>query len=286
MAGSSVKVYSQGLNSFEQFRKDQGFLETWPVPLNELVSYIAFMFRAGFAHSTVSCYMSGISFYNKLNELEDNTQRFIVRKLLDGYKRLSSNKDSRLPISRSLLRDIISVLPNICKSGYESKLFKSAFSLCFHGMFRVSELTFKGPNFSDHAITSQNVAFVNGGVEVFLQTSKTDQHGAGVTIFIPSQDDISVCPVNSLLAFKAVRGNQYGPLFRHFDKSPLTSYQFSAMLKNALKTLGIIDSKITSHSFRIGMATALAMESVGDEQIKKLGRWKSSVYLRYIRIPS
>lgn len=286
MSGSSLKVYSQGLESFRQFRKDHDLLETWPIPLHDIVSYIAFMFKSGFSHSTVSCYMSGISFYSKLNDLEDNSQRFIVKKLLDGYKRLSGNKiDPRLPITRPLLRDIVKVLPNICKSVFETKLFRSAFTLCFHGMFRVSELTYKGQEYSDHSIKCQNVTFVDGGLQVFLQSSKTDQHGAGVTIFIPNQVDKEICPVLALNSFKTVCSNQSGPLFCHFDKSPLTNYQFSAMLKNALKILGIVNSKITSHSFRIGMATTLAMESVSDDEIKRLGRWKSSVYLRYIRIP-
>ena len=35
------------------------------------------------------------------------------------------------------------------------------------------------------------------------------------------------------------------------------------------KLLGIADSNITSHSFRIRMATAFTIEFVGDEQIKK-----------------
>ena len=54
------------------------------------------MFKSGLTHSTVSCYISGLSFHNKINELDDNTQKFVVRKLIDGIKRSKSpQKDSR-----------------------------------------------------------------------------------------------------------------------------------------------------------------------------------------------
>jgi hypothetical protein len=43
---------------------------------------------------------------------------------------------------------------------------------------------------------------------------------------------------------------------------------------------------LSSHSFRIGMATQCAMDGYPDEQIMRFGRWRSNVYLRYIRIPN
>ncbi|VDI00683.1 Hypothetical predicted protein [Mytilus galloprovincialis] len=74
-------------------------------------------------------------------------------------------------------------------------------------------------------------------------------------------------------------------LFCHFDGKPLTKYQFSAILKKSLHALGIDNARWSSHSFRIGMATACAIEGLSDEKIKSLGRWKSGAYLRYIRTP-
>jgi hypothetical protein len=39
----------------------------WPVPLQDIIALIKFMFKSGLAHSTVSCYISGLSFHNKIN---------------------------------------------------------------------------------------------------------------------------------------------------------------------------------------------------------------------------
>jgi hypothetical protein len=220
-----------------------------------------------------------------LHNFDDNTDAFIVWKMLDKIKRCSLNKsDSRLPITRELLGKILSVLPAICKSSFESCLFKSAFSLCYHGMFRVSELTCSGS--MNHAMKVTNVRNCDDGLEIFLQRSKTDQYGTGVTIHLAPQGDKQLCPVQALNVFLQFRPKIDGILFCHFDGRPLTKYQFSSMLKRSLSVLGMSHSKLSSHSFRIGMATQCTMDGYPDEQVMRLGRWRSNVYLRYIRIPN
>jgi len=230
--------------------------------------------------------MSGLSFYCKLNDFEDNTNRFIVRKLIDGVKRSRSPQiDNRLPISKELLGRIIFVLPSICSSNYESALFKAAFSLAYHGLFRISELTVCPQNISNHTVVVRNVEICNDYLDVYSSSSKTDQFGKGTSIHIPAQADHKTCPLLLLKSFLQIRPNLEGPLFCHFDGTPLTRYQFSALLKRSLSTLGLRNSRLTSHSFRIGRATSFAIEGLSDDEIKRLGRWESNAYLRYIRIP-
>ena len=167
VAPSTLKVDNQALEMFNRFRREFSLRDSWPIPLSEIVNFIAYMFKKGFAHSTVNCYISGLSFKNKLQNFEDNTDAFIVRKMLDGIKRCSLNKsDSRLPITRELLGKILSVLPAICKSSFESCLFKSAFSLCYHGMLMVSELICSGS--MNHAIKVTNVRNCDDDLEIFL----------------------------------------------------------------------------------------------------------------------
>ena len=49
--------------------------------------------------------------------------------------------------------------------------------------------------------------------------------------------------------------------------------------------VGLEASKFAGHSFRIGAATTAAARGVEDSLIKTLGRWESSAYLLYVRIP-
>ena len=153
MAPSTLNVYNQGLEAFYKFRRECSLGGLWPIPLSGIVDFIAYMYTSGLTHSTVNCYIAGLSFYSKLNNFEDNTGVFVVGKMVDGVKRASLGKpDSRLAITRELLGRILLVLSSVCKSRYESHLFRAAFSLCYHGMFRVSELTTLSNSAFNHAV--------------------------------------------------------------------------------------------------------------------------------------
>ena len=67
MAPSTLKVYNQGLETFFRFRRECSLGGSWPIPLSEIVDFIAYMYTSGLAHSTVYCYITGLSFYSKLN---------------------------------------------------------------------------------------------------------------------------------------------------------------------------------------------------------------------------
>ena len=42
---------------------------------------------------------------------------------------------------------------------------------------------------------------------------------------------------------------------------------------------------VTSHSFRSGIATSMALAGYSDEEIMAMGRWKSDAFLRYVKTP-
>ena len=55
-----------------------------------------------------------------INDMEDITQKFVVQTILEGIKRSRpKQKDMRLPITRELLKVILSSLTTVCKSSYE-----------------------------------------------------------------------------------------------------------------------------------------------------------------------
>jgi hypothetical protein len=80
-------------------------------------------------------------------------------------------------------------------------------------------------------IEIENVKVHLDGIELILATSTIDQFDRGLTIFISEQGNINSCPVINLNEFLRVRPSGRGPLFGHFDRSPLTRYQFTSVLK-------------------------------------------------------
>jgi hypothetical protein len=77
-----------------------------------------------------------------------------------------------------------------------------------------------------------------------------------------------------------------GPLFQNPDGTPVTYSQVSSHLKSAVQFIGLNPTHFKGHSFRIGAATYAASLGYSENLIKKLGRWNSDVFHRYIRIQS
>lgn len=104
--------------------------------------------------------------------------------MLTGFRRQNPTQDIRSPITYSMLSKILSVLPNLTKSLYESNLFGAAFSLAFFGMFRVGEITLTRHSSVEKILQLSDTYIDSDSIHLFLRYSKTDQFGNGTTITI------------------------------------------------------------------------------------------------------
>ena len=118
---------------------------------------------------------------------------------------------------------------------------------------------------------------------VLIKQSKMDRFRQRVTLVLGKTGKV-LCPVASMMAFLATRGNEGGPLFRFEDGTYLTRAHFVKELKRALVGGDIDAEKYRGHSFRIGAATTAAEKGIEDSVIQTLGRWKSTDYLLYVKI--
>ena len=76
---------------------------TWPPTLEHIVQFIGYMSVKEMSDSTARTYIAGITYQLKINNEQDITQIFLIRKLLEGYRRKNKTKDSRLPITANIL---------------------------------------------------------------------------------------------------------------------------------------------------------------------------------------
>ena len=119
--------------------------------------------------------------------------------------------------------------------------------------------------------------------QVNIKAFKTDPFCKGVSVFLGRTSSV-LCPVLVLAAYLASRGPQLGPFFL-IEGRPLTREVFVSKDRKALLEAGFDPLKFAGHIFRIGAASTTASWAVEDSLIKTLGRWLSSAYLLYIRIP-
>jgi hypothetical protein len=151
--------------------------QKWPVPLSDLINFIAFLSKNEYSPSTVKSYISGLSFRVKISGLLDTTNySFIITKILLGMQRLHKRVDSRRPITIDLLVHIFDTLQHTCSSVYETALFSSCFSLAFFAFLQVDE--FAESHLSErHMLQYSDISIdrENGLINLSLPSSKTDQ---------------------------------------------------------------------------------------------------------------
>ena len=161
--------------------------------------------------------------------------------------------------------------------------------MAFFCLFRVSELIVLSVEQADAALHTDDVHYprTSGSIAskliVRLKKSKTSQFGASVHIPI-SQVNGPACPVGAVIKFLNLRVSSSRIFFCHLNGKPLTRYQFGAVLTKCINHLGLPSKGYRTHSFRIGAASWLAKKGVSDESIKRMGRWKSQTFKRYIRL--
>ena len=97
--------------------------------------------------------------------------------------------------------------------------------------------------------------------------------------------NLSMSPVTALLGYLAICPKRSGPLFIFQDGSTLSRERLVSSLYQVLSDVGMSTAQYSGHSFRIGAKTTAAQLGVPDSLIKNMGRWKSSVFMHYIRTP-
>lgn len=122
------------------------------------------------------------------------------------------------------------------------------------------------------------------GFTITLHHFKTNKSSSAVKIFIPELRG-RYCPLHHLRQYLSLRGTKQGPLFINCDNSILLMATFRNHFKKILSFLDMSPKYYKPHSFRIGACTQAILSGYPENKVMAMGRWKSSAYKRYIRIP-
>ncbi|XP_076072127.1 uncharacterized protein LOC143043832 [Mytilus galloprovincialis] len=230
------------------FRVEYSIPLSWPPSNRQIIRYIGFLSLNHYSSSTTRSYISGISYKLKIQGNEDLTKSFIIQKLLGGCDRLYKSKDLREPLTIDILIRLNVALRHVCSSRYETILFQTAFNLAFAAFLRVSEFAITTNVMLEHVLHRRHVNI-----------------------------DYPFCKLDLEMMVL---------FFCHINGKSLTRFQFQTVLNKGLKFLSLNTSRFNTHSFRIGAATSAFMSGKTENKIKTMGRWMSSSFQRYIRIPN
>jgi hypothetical protein len=265
----------------------------FPITYEKLILY------ASHVHSTrkilassVPNYISGIVKYLELQGLPDPrpTDNHLLSQVIEGNKRLDHAAgifpQPDLPIGREILRTILTSLDT---RDFSSVLFGAYVTTCYAGWFRANELveTEGVSRFLRRHLSRPNREREFG---IIQESSKMLQRGPTILIPIPDEGDILSAAwwLDTYEAFlPAHLKHPDRPYFMNLDGSP---YQYRVAFKELRQRAshfpelleGSID-RYGTHSIRVGKTTDCALAGMSEVLIKKLGRWASRCYERYIR---
>lgn len=257
-----------------------------------LCGFAAHLGQEGLAPATIRLYLAGIRHQQILTGLPDPRWGEMPKLslVLKGISRVYAEANQRRPDRRPMSPLLLNQLRGewLKSPGADGTMLWAATCLGFFGCFRAGELTappggeFRGLDHLTAADIRMDPANPPQWLTVWVKRSKTDQlrQGAPVTVGRTGQP---LCPVEAVEAFRAIRGSGKGPFFRYQDGSPLTRARLDAAIKRALGRAGADATGISTHSLRIGAATTAARRGVQDSEIRDMGRWRSSAFLRYVR---
>ena len=285
----SRRIYQRAWTVYAKFAQQCVSFDALVLPLsvNSVALFIAHLSARQFAPSTISTYISALSYVHKLHGHADPTKAFLILKLLSAIKS-RSRPDVRLPITLPVLHLLVDTLAHVSSSLYQRTLFKAMFSTTFYGFLRIGEMASKSTDLGQSVLRHQDLSFpLNKGevvaAKLTLTTFKHNRSGRPCHIHILRQAGCGYCPVQALVEFCNLRSNRPGPLFTLSDGSAVSTNLFSQVLNQCLTFCRLDPNHYKPHSFRIGAASFAADQGFTDAQIRSLGRWKSDAFKVYLR---
>ena len=164
----SRKTYEQAGNHFLDFstRYCGTAFPQLPLSVSDIVLFVAYLSAKKLAPSTISTYISVLSYVHKIGSFSDPTKAFVAQKIMTAQCRLCSKPNIRLPITRSILHNLVLALSHTITPAYQILLFQTMFLLAFYGFFRVAELTIKTPERRHSVLQFQSMTFLKSRNEV------------------------------------------------------------------------------------------------------------------------
>jgi site-specific recombinase XerD len=188
-----------------------------------------------------------------------------------GIKRkLGVFQKSKKPILINELKEIIKTIETTEKNEIKKIRNKALILIGFSGGFRRSELV---------NLKLDDLEFTKEGLKIFIQRSKTDQSGEGMTKAITYFKDKNFCPVTSIKNWIEIIKNKKNSLI--FD---ISDKLVAVLIKKYLQKAGFDNTKYSGHSLRSGFATVAADHGADEKSIMNMtGHKSSSMVRRYIK---
>ena len=301
LANSTWKKYESGWRSFNDFESTYNFQATWPLQANTIRDYVTWGLTVkNLQPATLEAYLSALSMAHKLKGMEvsgglkDGLTDMLLRgaENLQASKNLSAPRANRRVVTLHTLKIIGSKLATSCRPEVEKQCIWATCCTAFFGSARLGELLTQQETGYDPTanLLWSDVKIKKDSVLIHIKLPKIrSTEGEFIDIF-PFEGE-NCCPLAALKMHKNLQVkfglfSPSGPVFRFSEEKNLSVASFNRILRALLKdVIPYGTDSITAHSFRAGVASALARfpEIASREDVQGWGRWKSDAFKVYTR---
>jgi site-specific recombinase XerD len=266
---NTIRAYKSDFKDFSNFCKKNNFKSLPADP--KIVSFYITHLSSISKVSTLKRRLASISVVHKIKGFYiDIKHPLIIENFMGIQRKLGVFQKSKKPILINELKEIIKKIETTEKNEIKKIRNKALILVGFAGGFRRSELV---------NIKLDDLEFTKEGLKIFIQRSKTDQSGEGMTKAIPYFKDKNFCPVVSIKNWIEIIKNKTNSLI--FD---ISDKMVAVLIKKYLQKAGFDNTKYSGHSLRSGFATVAADHGADEKSIMNMtGHKSSSMVRRYIK---
>jgi len=266
---NTLRAYKSDFKDFSNFCKKNNFKSLPADP--KIVSFYITHLSSISKVSTLKRRLASIGVVHKIKGFYiDIKHPLIIENFMGIQRKLGVFQKSKKPILINELKEIIKTIETTEKNEIKKIRNKALILVGFAGGFRRSELV---------NIKLDDLEFTKEGLKIFIQRSKTDQSGEGMTKAIPYFKDKNFCPVVSIKNWIEIIKNKTNSLI--FD---ISDKMVAVLIKKYLQKAGFDNTKYSGHSLRSGFATVAADHGADEKSIMNMtGHKSSSMVRRYIK---
>jgi site-specific recombinase XerD len=251
---------------------------------DDISTYVAYLHNQNKKVATIRSHLSSISFQFKFHTGSSPSDSFRTAHLLKAYKKADTPQRVRQPVSATLLHRIVTHVKRNAETQYEATMLASLFTLMYHGLLRIGEVTGSPSNPQCHNLSPASLRIKRAKSKRVLYLSfRSFKHSTSDPKPMSIASKVSPCPVKAYAAFLRIRPDRTMTAFCYADSKPLTATYVRQSFNRILHSLGMRAADYNTHSFRIGRATDMYTQGFSDAQIAMAGRWKSRAFVTYIK---
>jgi hypothetical protein len=238
-------------------------------------------------YGTIKLKLASVRWYHRRHIGIDLTASPDFTVLLRGIKRLSPPVHKLQPITTGFLRLLYSRL-NFQQP--QQRLLWGSLLIGFFFLLRRSEYLKIGRERRFYCLKLRNTFFSDNegrpveaisatSVTIGLEGAKNDQFGRGVWRTMHASGDKQICPVSALK--QIIKARHAISTSSQYLCGDLSAADVAEALKATARSIGVPEANYSTHSVRIGGATALLSVEASSTLIELLGRWLSNCFEQY-----